>query len=625
MSIGLLLLAPVLLQGPVVEVPPFDPRLRPADYPRWFGALTATRIDPPWQSRPWHARLDQGILAACDDVEPLLLWLEEVHPFGCADQRGMVLRRRWEEGRLPRLLSAVVPCADEVAELRTLSGPERAFLDRLAGGDAADLRAGVYLCAPDGTLLSYSGSTDLEELAAALDAGLRKWAERTIAEWRADCRVGFGHSYRFVSLLPLDGMVMEVRFQDAPGPSREAPPALFGPWNRDFVWLSADEVATIAPDRLRLGSRGALPQDLAERIALTILQDAVVGHPRTFTAGDLIWAELESRVVSRKPDAIVLELRGRFHAERGGRWNETHTEWMPIESDDAGAKGFLVGRLTLDPATRQPMLFKLSGLVQHWGSHTLDGRTDEGGPGVAYTAVALAPTPPWLPSVEVPPAVRAPYHEAWQPRHDDYGPLPRWAWAVRDELGFTLDGEPKESAWRQARWSEDFLPTADEGRGSRAAWTWSPRGLGIAVVAPFEGEHPPKGDGYEFLLDAGAPDGEVLQVVIHPDGEFTARLHGDGGEGAAPRGIRHAVHVGADAWTAELEVPWEVLATGLEVEVPPTPPVAWRLEQRRLGAAAAAWSVLGGDPWTDREDWGRLWLRPSLRPRLVFGAGGLFR
>jgi hypothetical protein len=559
-------------QGVPVEVPAFAPLLDPADRGRWISAHSATASDVPWLVRPWQADLAGGVEQAWRENRPLLLWLEDGHPFGCATAQSFRVRETLHSPLVIGLLRSSVLAADDLTELIAAAGPAREWLERLLAGGRMPTR-GIWICSPDGQALGHCDGTDPAAAAATLREAAEKWERLSAAAPDPPDLPGpLARSPRRADSFPNDGSAFEIVYRTLAEAGAGPPEAFEGRFNRDFLWLAAAECASLRPSGIGPSARSAWAPALARRLACAVLAEAADGRTEPWNDAEVESANVDLTTQFRRQGRTGVLISASFSAARGGLWENVPGDplgagtWIASAPDARAARARAMGWMEVDAKSGAILSFSLIALVQHWDRS-----------GARNAAVLMRNLQAWeegarfAPSRDAALAASLALHRVW------------FADAVPE-----VDGMLGEPAWTGAPWSGDL---GAAGSGARAKLLWHADALYLAAWCT-EPE-------LSVELDLG---GKPVRIVASESGEVrgvedaraAVRSHGDG-----PGRAR----------AFEIAIPWHALSAAAQIELPPAPgqigTVTWRAGVLMLAERAH--------------------FEPSRLQQGSFGAGGGFR
>jgi hypothetical protein len=161
--------------------------------------------------------------------------------------------------------------------------------------------------------------------------------------------------------------------------------------SRDFLWLTRDEVRSLAPVRAEPGFSYPLPKPIADRIVLFHLLDNTRGEPAYWRPDQVRTATFTLTVADAGADGgIDLRLDGAVLVS---------TDSDPAKAD-RGYEAKVSGKLRYDVLTDRVTRFDVAVLGDHWGS---SGHTGTARPGRSPLGIAFGLADPDNPADRVPP------------------------------------------------------------------------------------------------------------------------------------------------------------------------------------------------------------------------------
>jgi len=302
-----------------------------------------------------------------------------------------------------------VCAADEVWRLQRGSEADCVFFQRTinAGERITDRgsRQGVWVLAPGGVVLAHVNSRDVERVLTCLEQGLAAWETLPEERRHLPADVELTPAHRWESNCPTDGLVLERISRELDPEGLAAAPR--ERWNRDLVWLSAEEVAGLVPAEVAVGDSFALPL-LAQRLARFHLVDDPRGQTLPYAPSEVARARLIARVTARTEVGLELVLRGATRAATDGSWRLGDNLWRPAHGIAHGMECTLLGRATFDPVARRFETFELAAVGRRWGRTENNGRGADIAPSLVAFHLQLAPT-----ELRLPPTFVAIYDADW--------------------------------------------------------------------------------------------------------------------------------------------------------------------------------------------------------------------
>ena len=280
-----------------------------------------------------------------------------------------------------------------VASRNTGANPQETAVIRKLMSDGKNVlkgMKGIYALAPTGELLARCVGPHEDEIIKMLIEALERWEamdndERLLKEAPIS-QPGCGS---FPGLYPTGGLVLQVFSRDLP---REGEKVRGG--NRDVAWFRKDEVRSMIPASTVPGTRQAVPEKLAHRLARFHLVDNVRGQ-RSEGIG------FREPVVEKAELFFALEevRNGRLHLEITGAMR---TLVSVKTKSERGYAAQLHGRATYDPVHEMFVSFELVALGKRWGVRPArKGGPEPSGMGVAFRLVPDSEKPYRIPPAEV--------------------------------------------------------------------------------------------------------------------------------------------------------------------------------------------------------------------------------
>ncbi len=302
----------------------------------------------------------------------------------------------WSDKTVQELLVSFVSVADEVGRLQRGDDAEcRAFKSFCEEGhyggrsEPTSTRQGIYAVTPKGKFLASINTRSAANMAAMLRTALARWAELPEAERRlTDEEVhALQATKRFEDRYPTDGLVLVEYLRDLGRPVVERDWRTRA-WNTDHVWFTRSEAAALVPDSPEIGARTTVPARLVERLARLHLVDSVRGQTPSLSKDAIVEAWLQSEVVGRDGDDILLQFAGKTRTETKGRW--------PIDTEAAastqlrGVSTELRGRARWHAKDQRFTTFELLAIGERWGETQYNERSGDAAPAAIGFAFVLA-------------------------------------------------------------------------------------------------------------------------------------------------------------------------------------------------------------------------------------------
>jgi hypothetical protein len=254
-------------------------------------------------------------------------------------------------------------------------------------GQGGSTRQGIYVLTADGELLSYKNAGQLAEVTRdELKRGLEKF-RKLPASRREPGAVHVGEIGKtdpvYTRTPPPGGLIVRVhsRILDRAGDDycKGTCKTTGGDAAaRDFLWLTKDEVKSMAPARAEPGFTYNVPKPVADRIACFHLVDNTRGEPPFWSRDQVRRARLTLSVVRATPEGIELRLEG--------------DALLASDADqDKAERGYdvrLRGVVRYLPTKQSIDRFEIAAVGDHWGEGTF---TRGARPGRTLLGVAFGP------------------------------------------------------------------------------------------------------------------------------------------------------------------------------------------------------------------------------------------
>jgi hypothetical protein len=236
------------------------------------------------------------------------------------------------------------------------------------GKEGDGSRQGVYIFAADGTPLGYKNATQsaqvTKELMIECLVKFKKLPpnKRQPGAIKVEDQGPLDPQYARVP--PAGGLVLSVNtriLEQKNGTFRKgACQALGGDHSaRDHMWIQAEEVKDLVPEKREVGFKFPVPEAIAERLARFHLIDNTRGEPPTWSREQVRSRRMELTVVSVTADFIDLSLDG----------DAVMATDADLSKANIGYEVRLGGRMRYSLKKNAFEKFEIVALGQHWGDH----------------------------------------------------------------------------------------------------------------------------------------------------------------------------------------------------------------------------------------------------------------
>jgi hypothetical protein len=266
-------------------------------------------------------------------------------------------------------------------------------------GEDGATRQGIYVLTADGELLSYKNAGQLADVTHdELKRGLDKF-RRLPARRREPGAVEVGAPGQidpnYTRSPPPGGLVVRVHARILDRKDGElckgTCKTLGGDKaSRDFLWLTRDEVRSLAPAKAEVGFTYDVPAAIRNRIVQFHLVDNTRGEPNFWDKDDVRRARMTLTVTGATEAGVELRLDG----------DALLATDVDLEKADRGYDVRLRGTLRYLPERQTFDRFDVAAVGEHWG----EGRyTRRARPGRTLLGVAFGPVAGDAPADRVPP------------------------------------------------------------------------------------------------------------------------------------------------------------------------------------------------------------------------------
>ena len=254
----------------------------------------------------------------------------------------------------------------------------------------SDTRQGLYVAAPDGTLIRSLNTTDRNRLFRMLNRALEIWkSEDRTADVDFAREIEKDSKYHFE--FPERGMALRVTVRDLPREVDEA--RRDDRFNFDYMWLTEAEKLSLVPEGIEAGQEFAPADQIVRRIARFHLIDHVRGESPSWKESHIEVSEFTCLVKSVDDSQVELEFKGQVKSVRppSGRVNP----YTNLKLDkDCGIELQLTGYATFVRDSDSFKQFEILATGSRWGTTMYNFRGKDMGPApIAIAFTRLDPEP----------------------------------------------------------------------------------------------------------------------------------------------------------------------------------------------------------------------------------------
>lgn len=256
-------------------------------------------------------------------------------------------------------------------------------------GAGGSTRQGIYTFTADGTLLEFKNAgQDTEATYDQLQRALKKWASLPEAKRRPGAVEVPPHGRpdeKYSRMPPKDGAILKVNgrildWKDSYYCRGTCSSIAAMKASRDFLWLTADDVRSLVPEKPETGSKFELPAGIARRIIRFHLVDNTRGEPRFWKKSEVKKNAISLAVMSRQTtpakDIVGLRLEGIVE--------------MKTDKNDRGYDARLAGEIRYDLLKKVIVTFDMVAVGEHWGDDSVTNGGNRPGKSLYGVAFQLA-------------------------------------------------------------------------------------------------------------------------------------------------------------------------------------------------------------------------------------------
>lgn len=247
-------------------------------------------------------------------------------------------------------------------------------------------RQGIYVCSPNGTLLSSINSLNPDAVLESITNGLNKWGSLSKSEKRLPDGFTPSVSHRWEDSYPENGLVLKGAKADL----LSDPPRFSDRgdrWNMDHVWFSKDETKLWLPEKHAIGEVQECSKILKDRLFRFHLVDNVRGQTLPFAPEEIKVADLNSQITGLNNEKITIKITGKSKAIAKGPWLLGENIWTPTHDLDHEIETSVLGNAIYDIKNNKFIEFEMVALCDWRGKTQNNGRNfgpEDGRIGILY-------------------------------------------------------------------------------------------------------------------------------------------------------------------------------------------------------------------------------------------------
>ena len=240
---------------------------------------------------------------------------------------------------------------------------------------AGQTRQGIYVCSPNGKLLSSINSLNADDVLKSIMNGLEKWNGLSASERQLPSDQTLKPLHRWENSYPDQGLVLTSAnadlFTDPPLQTNRSDRS-----NMDHVWFSKSEARQWLPDDPKEGDVYDLPDHLAKRLFCFHLVDNVRGQTLPFASQEIKKSNLQIEVQERHQSNVRIKIRGHSKSVAKGEWLLGKNDWTPTYPLDHSIKTEMLGKATFDLSLNRFMEFEMVAIGKRYGKTQNNSRNN---------------------------------------------------------------------------------------------------------------------------------------------------------------------------------------------------------------------------------------------------------
>ena len=288
-------------------------------------------------------------------------------------------RSVWSDPRIIKITENFIPTTDEVWRLQRVQDSDATFFQEMANKGhyqtAGQTRQGIYVCSPNGKLLSSINSLNANDVLKSITNGLEKWNGLSVSERQLPSDQTLKPLHRWENSYPDQGLVLTSAnadlVTDPPLQTNRSDRS-----NMDHVWFSKSEARQWLPGDPKEGDIYKLPDHLANRLFCFHLVDNVRGQTLPFAPQEIKKSNLQIEVQERQQSNVRIKIRGHSKAVSKGEWLLGKNDWTPTYPLDHSMKTKILGKATFDLSLNRFMEFEMVAIGKRYGKTQNNSRNN---------------------------------------------------------------------------------------------------------------------------------------------------------------------------------------------------------------------------------------------------------
>lgn len=234
-------------------------------------------------------------------------------------------------------------------------------------------RQGIYVCSPNGQLLSSINSLDPNEVINILEHGLKQWKKLSGSYRKLPPDHELKPEHRWEDSFPENGLILTSAntdlLSDPPVQENRSDRS-----NLDHIWFSQSEIADWLPNELEVGEKYDLPDNLFERLIRFHLVDNVRGQTLPFASQEIKSGKIQFMIDTITDNIAELSISGNSQAVAKGEWQMGENDWKPYYLLDHGMRTQILGHAQFDLEKQKFVEFEMVALGFRYGVTENNGR-----------------------------------------------------------------------------------------------------------------------------------------------------------------------------------------------------------------------------------------------------------